>query len=184
MQRQNYAAALATFDSLAAPFKEQKNMRLFRLQIEANLPSENYIREIERYEKDYPNDAGTLLLQLDKNFMSGNYPDMLLGLNRLEKMYGPDPVVDFMRGNALNLSGRCDSAAVHYKIALAAKPTWADALNNWVDCLLKAKKYAQAIALIEKHAEAQQITPSYMRYHFRKFPEFLTSEEFKAWAKK
>ncbi len=184
MQRQQFEDALATFDSLSPTFQQKKSVRFFKLQVSANIPNENYIREIERYEKDFPNDVGTQLLQLDKNFMSGNYPAMLAGLNKLEKMYGQDPVVDFMRGNALNLGGHCDSAAYHYKIALAAKPKWADALNNWVDCLLKAKKYNQAIVLLKRHASAQQITPSYVRYHFRKFPAFLASEAYRQWAKR
>ncbi len=183
LYQQQFEKALAVFDSITPDFKNQKSMRLFRLQICANVPNEEYIRQIESYERDYPNDAGTLLLQLDKNFMSGNYPEVKVGLNRLESMYGKDAIIDYMRGNANNLLGNCEEAGIHYKSSLQSKPDWEMPFVNWADCLLKESKYEETINLIEENKEAFGLTPVYVKYLFSDYPNFINSTLFKTWEK-
>jgi hypothetical protein len=184
MAQKNYSMAIATFDSLSSAYKSQKSMRLFWLQISANIPDEAYIRAIENYEKTYPNDAGTLLLQLDKNFMFGNYPEVLRGLDRLEKMYGKDPIVDFLRGNANYGLGKCALAADYFSQASALKKDWVAPWQNRMECWIRNDRYEEAIPLLDTLVARFDYTPTYCKYVLSDYPNFLNSSTFRNWRAK
>jgi hypothetical protein len=184
MDQEQYPLALATFDSISVDYKKQKSLRLFRLQIGANIPNEAYVRDLERFEKDYPDDAGTLLFQIDKNFLYGNYPEVIKSLGKLQKIYGEDPVVDYLHANALNALGQCDNATPLYKQALDAKPDWQEPFFNWVECYIKSRDYKRAVALITEYTEAFSLTPTYVTYMFDKDPNLFLSGAYKTWASK
>ncbi len=181
LEQENYPDALATFDSISTDYKAQKALRLYRLQISANIPNEAYVRELERYEKDYPEDAGTLLLRIDKNFLYGNYPEVINSLDKLQEFYGPDPVVDYLHGNALNGLDKCEEAKPFYQNALDAKPQWQDPFFSWVSCALKTRDYTTAIELIDKYKDQFDLTPVYLKYLFDVYPNFFLSKAYKNW---
>jgi len=176
-----YEDALATFDSISQTSKDQKALRLFKLQIRANIPNEAYVRELEIFEKDYPSDAGTVLLQIDKNFLYGNYPEVLKSLVQLEKLYGNDPVVDYLHANALNLLGKCAEASPYYETAVNTKPDWQEPFLNWVECRVKSRDYAGATELLTRYQAQYELTPVYVKYLFDKDPNFFLSKSYAAW---
>lgn len=182
LDAQDYGRALATLDSISLDYKEQKSLRLFRLQIAANMPNEAYVRDLERFERDYPDDAGTVLFQIDKNFLYGNYPEVLRNLAQLDKMYGHDPVVDYLKANALNALDQCTQAAPLYQGVLNAKPAWQEPLLNWIDCMIKQRKYSEAMRIVRTYEMDFNLTPSYVRYLFDREPNFFLSDEFLIWA--
>jgi len=184
MAQGDYQRALATFDSLSYDYQKQKSMRLFWLQISANIPNEDYVRAIEAFEKNYQDDAGTLLLQLDKNFMFGNYPEVLRGLDRLEKMYGPDPIIDFYKGNAHYGLGDCETAAKNFIIASAQKTDWPAPWQNRMECWIRYDNYQEAIHLLDTLAARFDYTPTYCKYVLSDYPNFLNSSTFRKWSDK
>ncbi len=184
MAQKQFSPALATFDSLSSDFKAQKSMRLFNLQLLGNVPDEQYIRAIEAYEKDFPDDAGTLLLQLDKNFMFGNYPEVLKGLARLETIYGPDAVVSFLRGNAYYGLGQCEKANAAYKDAVKTKKDWPEPWQNNLECWVRNNNYQNAIPILDTLAARFDFTPTYCKFVLADYPDFLNSSAFKAWKAK
>ena len=173
--------SLATFDSISFNYRNQKSMRLFRLQILSNIPNEQYVRELEKFEAEFPNEAGTILLQMDKNFLYGNYPAVLKNIARLEAMYGKDPVLTYMEANAQNLLGKCALAGTLYQEVLTSKPDWEMPAINWINCLLKENKYQKAIGVIEQYKSNFAFTPTYVKYLFKEQTGFLISTEFKEW---
>ena len=181
LDQEQYQRALATFDSISPDYKKQKSLRLFRLQIGANIPNDAYVRDLERYEEDYPDDAGTLLFQIDKNFLYGNYPEVIKSLGRLQKMYGEDPVVDYLHANALNALGQCDNASPYYQQALNAKPDWQEPFLNWVDCYIKQRQYKSAVAILKSYQDPFDLTPTYVKYLFDKDPNFFLSPGYVEW---
>lgn len=184
MDQEEYSRALATFDSISLDYKKQKSLRLFRLQIGANIPNDAYVRDLERYEKDFPDDAGTLLFQIDKNFLYGNYPEVIKSLGQLQKMYGNDPVVDYLHANALNALGKCNDATPYYQNALNAKPDWQEPFFNWVDCYIKKRDYKAATALLDEYTHMFDLTPTYVRYLFNKDPNFFLNKTYQDWEAK
>lgn len=181
MNSQAYEKALAAFDSISSDYSSQKSMRLFRLQILANIANQEYVRELERFETDFPNEAGTVLMQMDKNFLYGNYPEAIENINKLRSMFGEDPVLDYYHANALNLLGKCDEAAPKYRLVLATKTDWELPLVNWMNCLIKAGKNEEAVNLIRTYQSDFSFTPTYVKYLFNKQPGFLNSSAFNAW---
>lgn len=182
LSKQNFSLALATFDSLSAEMKSQKSIRLFKLQISANVPGEDYIRQIEAYERSYPDDAGTLLLQLDKNFMIGNYPKVITDLNRLEKMYGEDPVIHYLKGNAYYGLDSCSEATRQYAQATQTKKDWQAPWQNRIECLVKNSQYDEAVGLLDTMVARFDYTPIYSKYLLSNYPNFLNSSAYKNWA--
>lgn len=176
-----YEDALATFDSISPESKAQKALRLFKLQIRANIPNEAYVRELEQFEKDFPDDAGTLLLQIDKNFLYGNYPEVLKSLERLETLYGKDPIIDYLHANALNLLDKCAEASPYYETAVNTKPDWQEPFLNWVECRIKSRDYAGAAQLLKTYQEQFELTPVYVQFLFDKDPNFYLSRPYQAW---
>jgi hypothetical protein len=181
LDNERYNESLATFDSISSDYKKQKALRLYRLQIGANIPDQAYVRELERFEKDFPDDAGTLLLQIDKNFLYGNYPDVLKSIEKLEAVYGRDPVVDYLHANALNGLGKCQDAFPLYEHVLTQKPGWQEPFFNWVSCALKERDFSTAIAVIQRYENAYDLTPIYVKYMFSDYPNFFLSKDFKDW---
>lgn len=183
-QQGDFNEAIAVFDSISASFKASKSLRLFRLQISANIPNEDYVRQLEAYEKDFPKDAGTLLLRLDKNFLYGNFPAVLEDIALLEKMYNPDPILSYYCGNAQFGLDNCQEAGVAYKTTLNAKPTWEEPFVNWLRCLVRNNQYQKSINLIENYQEAFGLTPTYVKYMVSDYPNFANSSTFRAWQDK
>lgn len=181
LNSKEYERALAAFDSISSDYGSQKSMRLFRLQILANMANQEYVRELERFETDFPNEAGTVLMQMDKNFLYGNYPEAIENINKLRSMFGEDPVLDYYHANALNLLGKCDEAAPKYRSVLAIKTDWELPLVNWLNCLIKAGQNEEAVNLIRTYQSNFSFTPTYVKYLFNEQPGFLNSSAFNAW---
>ena len=173
--------ALVTFDSISQDTKAQKALRLFKLQIRANIPNEAYVRELENFEKDFPDDAGTVLLQIDKNFLYGNYPEVLNSLGKLESLYGKDPVIDYLHANALNLLNKCEEASALYESAVNTKPDWQEPFLNWVECRIKSRDYVEAAELLKRYQDQFDLTPVYVQFLFDKDPNFYLSAPYKTW---
>jgi hypothetical protein len=181
MDQEQYPEALATFDSISNDYKQQKALRLYRLQIGANIPNEAYVRDLERFEKDFPDDAGTLLLQIDKNFLYGNYPEVLKSIKRLEEVYGEDPVVDYLHANALNGLGKCKEAYPLYERVTSEKPRWREPFFNWVSCALKQRDFLTAVELIRKYEVQYDLTPVFIKYMFNDYPNLFLNKAYKEW---
>jgi tetratricopeptide (TPR) repeat protein len=84
-------------------------------------------------------------------FLRGNYSAALLDIN-IELATNPQPSKSsyYLKGLILGFMGRYDEAAENYKIYVTASPTnWAGA-NDYAWVLLKAKRYSEAAAVIEK----------------------------------
>jgi len=180
-ERGEYEMALAVFDSISAAFQSAKSLRLYKLQLSSHVPDEAYVRLLEAYEKDFPADAGTVLIRLDKNFLYGNFPAVIDDLKRLEAMYTPDPIIDYMRGNALFGLDDCTEAAKSYQSSLQQKPDWEEPFFNWLRCLARNGRNQEAVALIEQYQEDFEITPTYVRLIVNDIPNFLNSSPYRKW---
>lgn len=180
-ERGEYEISLAYFDSISSKFQNSKSLRLYKLQLSSHVPNEAYVRLLEEYEKDFPTDAGTVLIRLDKNFLYGNFPEVLKDLDRLEGMYSADPVIDYLRGNALFGLDNCADAGKSYLSSLNQKPDWEEPFFNWLRCLARNGRNQEAVALIERYQEDFAVSPSYVRLIVSDMPNFLNSSSFRKW---
>jgi hypothetical protein len=123
MNSGDYAGARATLQAMPAEIRDTKGMRIALVQATMNLDEASYLAEIERYKKDFPDDASIDLVSIDGAFLKKDFPGVLAIVDHLDKRLGGDPYLDVLRANAHFVAGDAKAALVDARRATTREPT-------------------------------------------------------------
>ncbi len=98
--QQQYEAAKREYDKFPQEFKDQKLFRVLYLTILSQLDMEDYRQELNRFEKDFANDASASLTLLDSYFLNGDYNKALEAIDKLDRAVDGDPLLNYYRALA------------------------------------------------------------------------------------
>ena len=163
MQSKNYAAAIATLDSIANPtVKMQETKQYLRYQLGADhfLQGKmqqsiqwmteviNHSRESEKYTTEAYYIRGEAYYRL-RNYMACE-KDLALFFARPDARKSANYVIaNYLRGYCYFSQAQYDKArnafSIYIDAALATEPTYADALNRIGDCYFNAREFRSAI---------------------------------------
>jgi hypothetical protein len=100
MRSQDYAGAKATYDQFAKEYQNSKMIKLMYVHACAHIDKGLYAKALEEYTTAFPDAASGYLMMLDLYYLQKEYDKVLVTLDKLDKLVGGDPVLDFYRGNA------------------------------------------------------------------------------------
>ena len=179
MQSKNYAAAIATLDSIPNPSPKMRETKQYlRYQLGADhflqgkMPqSINWTTEVINHKAEsdlYTTEA--YYIRAEANYRLRNYIACEQDLNSF--FARPDArksdnysIARYLQGYAAFSQGKYDKAreafSVYIDAALATEPTYADALNRIGDCYFNARQFQQAITYYSQVSKLQSSGADY-----------------------
>jgi predicted Zn-dependent protease len=158
MNRQDYAAVKRSYDQLDKKYQHSKGVQLLYIHACYHIDLGLYQKALEDYAATFPDAASSYLMMLDLYYMQKEYAKGISAIDKLDKVIGGDPLLDYYRGNIYNLMNKQAEATACYEKVYRYDPT------------LKANvlKLAGQYAASNEKEKAQKIIAAYMQtpaYH-------------------
>lgn len=184
MRDGKWTEARAQFETLPASLRKTKPLRLLELQIVGEIDNAEYLKVLDAYSRDFPNDPSLALVRIDQVILKKQWTELLAMLDQLDKLLGGDPYLDQMRVDAYINLGKHDEAIAAAQHATKAEPTAESAWWLLFASQVEAKKYADAITTLEMLRD----TFGYVTWdglaQDEQYATFVASPEFQAWLAK
>lgn len=181
MRDRKWTEARAQFETLPTSLRKTKPLRLLELQIVGEIDNAAYLKALDAYAKDFPNDASLALVRIDQVILKEQWAELLTVLDQLDKLLGGDPYLDQMRVDAYIQLGKYPDAIAAAQRATKADPT--DESGWWL--LLAAQTGAKDFAAAITTIEALRDNIGYASWHTwtptEQYKPLAESAEFKAW---
>lgn len=118
MNEGDYEQAERIYASWPTSSKQHRLIRLIHTQILSGLGKDDeYARELEKLAVDFPESRNVPLLMIDVYFLQKKQDKALEAINRLDKMVGGDPFLEFYRAQVAKERG---DTATYYKLVRKA----------------------------------------------------------------
>ena len=137
-----------------------KTLFFMRIAVASEIGVTEYIQACKDYKQAFPNDTTLCFISLSSSLVgrnsqevAGNSQEALLAAEEVEKEIGPDPYLDFIRGNLADMAGDSDQAMSLWIRAVAAEPGLMLAYEKLRLKYLKREDYehvAEVIEFVEK----------------------------------
>ncbi len=100
MRSQDYAGAKATYEQIGKEYQGIKVIKLMYVHACRHIDNDLYEKALEEYTTAFPDAASGYLMMLDLYWLQKKYDKVLMAIDKLDKLVGGDPLLDFYRGNA------------------------------------------------------------------------------------
>jgi hypothetical protein len=158
MNKQEYAAVKQSYEQLEKKYQHNKAIQLIYIHACYHIDLGLYQKALEDYSTTFPDAASSYLMMLDLYYMQKEYAKGISAIDKLDKVVGGDPFLDYYRGNIYRLMNKQAEATACYEKVYRYDPTLK------VNVLKLAGQYAAA----EEKEKAQKIIATYMQtpgYH-------------------
>ena len=172
--------ALATFRKLPAELQNNRAFQMIAIQAaQGTKDDREYLAEMERFRKTFPNDPSADLLSLDYFMLKKQFDEGIQSLDRLNKSLGQDPYLDVLKGGMLLEAGRLKEARAVVERAIKADMKIDLGYGMRVAIALREKNNKDVLIWLKKGIENNAVqvdidelknTPDYAE--FVKSPEF------------
>lgn len=178
--------ALATYHSLPAELQKNKIFQLAAIAAaQGSGNDEVYMKEMENFRKNHPDDAAVEFVSIDYYTIKKNYDKAVEAINHIEKQIGNDPYLAALRGATYSEAGRTKEAKAEVEKAIAAEPNLDLIYGLRISIALKAMDNVDALKWLKKMSKGCgiELDPEGLKNNeeyamFVKSPQF---KELKAW---
>lgn len=179
-QDEQWGEAAALLDLLPASMRQDRATYYYRCIVSKHLGSEQYIAALADYEKKYPNDTPLLFMQMDRGYDSGDFAQTLAPLEYLQKLIGPDAVLEHFRAVSLLKLDKLEEARKADEHALELDPTRADFCLIPLQAALRAKNWNLALSWIKKYESISGMSLGDVSGN-PLFKDFIETDQYKKW---
>lgn len=123
INRQDYTDAKQTYDQLPKKYQQNKFVLLLYIQACHHIDLGLYEKVLTDYSASFPDASSCYLLLLDLYYSKKEYDKALADIDKLDKVVGGDPLLNFFRGNVYALMGKNTEAIGCYEKVYAYNPT-------------------------------------------------------------
>jgi tetratricopeptide (TPR) repeat protein len=106
MNRQDYAGVKQTYDQLGKKYQQEKFIQLQYIQACHHIDLGLYEKMLTDYSANFPDAASCYLLLLDLYYSKKDYIKTLVDIDKLDKVVGGDPFLDYFRGSVYSLMNK------------------------------------------------------------------------------
>ena len=183
-----FPEALALIDSLPKQVHDSRMVQMSRLHVADQISLDAYKQALDELSKLFPNDPSVALVDVDGAFLRHDYTKALADIDTIDTAIGGDPFQDAIRASVYlqrDEPGDYDKAAAAVEHAIKTEPTLAKGWLSRVDVSVRRKDYKLAVETMQHLRDAFGIKLDENK--LREDPhyaEFLTSDEYKAFAAK
>lgn len=184
-----YKDALEKFRSLPVELQNNKYFQIIAMRAAQGLDDESgYVRELERYKKNFPNDPSLDLMIIDYYFIKNNHAEVFRALDRLDKAVGGDPQLWALTGSSLVKADRISEATALVEKAIKVEPNLTSAYQVRISISLKAKNHTDTLIWLKKGIETKALAADSdslkMNPEYAEFIKTTAFEELKQWLAK
>ena len=176
---QQYAEALALFQTLPESLQKDKTVLMTRLIVAQGAGEAEYTSVIRDLEKYYPNDPARDFRAMDLLAMQGQHDNLIKTVDRLIASI-QDPYLNLLKVNSLLELNRIDEAHKAVADAKAASPDRVDIYWTETSIALKEKNHAATAALLDEISEKFGMTFNDLN-QISEYANFAQSEIGKEW---
>lgn len=123
LNKQDYTAAKQSYDQLDKIYKNSKAVQLLYIHACEHIDLGLYQKALQDYATTFPDAASSYLMMLDLYYMKKEYGKGIDAINKLNKVVGGDPFLDYYRGNIYTLMNKPADAISCYEKVFKYDPT-------------------------------------------------------------
>jgi hypothetical protein len=155
--KKDYTGVKNSYDKLDKTQKSDKVLEYLYVQACRHIDTKLYEQALDEYTTNFPDAGGGYLQMIDLYLLQKDGPKGLTAIDKLNKLVGGDPFLDFFRGRFYTLSGDSTASLACYERVYQYDP----ALG--VNVLQLTRKYAAANKMDKAKAviAAYKHTPGY-----------------------
>lgn len=154
VKKGNYSDAMAMFKKLDKKLKNTKTAQIIYLQILSSTnENKKYLKAMEEYKKNYPNDPSLPLMLVDYHILRNEYDKALDNLNKLDATIDKDPFLDYIRGNIYSAMNDNTSAMVCFERLYNYMPDLKEGHLGLILLYLQKEMYDNAKPLIADYSK-------------------------------
>ena len=181
VQKEDYSKANEIYNKLPEEIKQFKMARLLHMQNFQDPDEPGYVKALDSFIKEYPNDPALAMVLLDSAAIKEDVPLLIKAHGMLDQWTGGDDYLDLLVGAALTNMGKTEKAVELTKDADPASTNVADAHSYMLDIAIAAKDYNSVL----EQLRALRDNHGYVFNDLREvegLKEFVNSPQFKTWS--
>ena len=184
LAEQKYQEAYKLYKTISSEIRKQKSLQLVGMQVAYYIDDATYQKEIEKYEKSFPNDPSLYLISIDGAFLKGNYDRVLNLIRKLDKAIGGDPYLDSFRANVFFAKGELETAMKYANQMLGNYPFYVESYTTKLSILVEQKNFKSALETLNSFYSMFGLEKQDMDEAMAvDYPELIKSSEYKEWLK-
>ena len=177
-QKKDYALILESYAKLPAKLKKVKSIMLMRMMAAMQGDEDEYVKALEDYKKQHPNDVSADLAGIDLYFLKKQYKEMQESIDRLEKAVGEDGHLGMLRGVGYTQEGKFDKAKQSLEKAISIEPELESPYWTLVQLGLTQKDFTLVTETLKKLVDKF----GYSEFGFAEndlYAEYVKSDQYK-----
>lgn len=158
IRKADYTGAKSTYEAVAPEYKKTRSIQMMYITACHHIDLGLYEKALETYAATFPDAASSYLMMLDLFYLQKQYDKALVAIDKLDKIVGGDPLLDFFRGNAYALMGKKAESLGCYEKVYRYDPTLK------INVIKLAAIYAES----DQQNKAKKVIDAYMQtpaYH-------------------
>jgi len=136
------------FDKLDPGFKNQRSVQFMYVMVCSKLDEEIYLKALNQFVSQYPNDANTSLLMIDVYFLRKDYAKANLYVEKLDSIINKDPYLDYYRALITKSLGDIKGATKYLENLCKNMPEFSGGVIELIANYLDIEKYDKARDII------------------------------------
>ena len=123
LNHQDFTGVKQTYDQLPQKYQQNRFVQLVYIQACKHIDLGLYEKVLSDYSASFPDASSGYLLLLDLYYSKKEYDKALVDIDKLDKVVGVDPLLNFFRGNVYALMGKNTEAIGCYEKVYVYAPT-------------------------------------------------------------
>jgi len=121
--KKNYLGVKEQYNKLSDKFKQNKAIQMIYIAACHQLGTQLYEEAIEHFVALFPNVPSGYLMMIDLYFLRKEFDKGMAAIDKMDRLLGGDPVLDYFRGNFYKLSGKAAESLTCYERVYRFDPT-------------------------------------------------------------
>jgi hypothetical protein len=176
--------AIAQYRQLPQSLQRNKALRLMMIDLASSLGNEEYVRLVEDFRRDYPDEPAVDLISLQYLRQTKKYDEYLKCMERVEKSVGGDAYLDAARAETMIEADRRDDARRFSEKAVAQDASLRDGYVTRVRVAMLDKNHQDTLTWLKRDIDkfntpadlkGMKVNPEFAA--FVESPQFQTFEK-------
>ena len=180
MHAEKWGEAIAIYKALPEKMRANRTVFLHAVQAALHDSDAEYIRAIEAFHRQFPDDPAVKVHNVDYFRMTRQHAAAVEAIEYVERTIGGDPSLRALRGEELARGWRFAEARATAEKAIEEEPTLKWAYLSRIRVSLLETNHAETLTWLKKMAEATGHRPGDLRRD-PDFDVFVRSPQFREW---
>ena len=170
-RRQDYAGIKDAYDRLDKKYQHNKVIQLMYIHACHHIDLGLYEKALVDYSASYPDASSCYLLMIDLYYLQKQYDKALIAVDKLDKLVGGDPLLNFFRANICSLMGKNAESLEDYEKVYRYDPSLKINAIRLASSYAAASQKDKARAVIKGYMNTPSYHPGDLNALYDQYPE-------------